>query len=151
MHILLSSIHHLAALQETVKQHLFPAAPAPVMSIPMQIGTVSPLARDGLPIIGTPIGTSAYCTAHISKAITSIQRDLDLLSKFDHWHQRTKLPLYCCNSSIVYLLPALPLEVVLQELLHLDQLFDTFVASTLCFEDGFCLTRSMVLDPARLL
>ena len=41
--------------------------------------------------------------------------DLDLLSTFDHRHQRTKLALYCCTSRTVYLLRALPLEVVLPE------------------------------------
>ena len=109
----------------------------------MQRGTLAaiPLARDGLPILGAPIGTSAYCTAQIRKTITSIQRDLDLLSTFDHRHQRTKLALYCCNSRIVYLLRALPLEVVRPELPHLDQLFETFVASTLCFEEGYSVSR----------
>ena len=102
---------HLQARPE-VQKHLFHAAHAPVPSIPMQRGTAIPLARDGLPILGAPIGTSAYCTAQIRKTIASIQRDLDLLSTFDHRHQRTKLALYCCNSSIVYLLRELPLEVV---------------------------------------
>ena len=46
----------------------------------MMNGTAIPLARDGLPILGAPIGTSAYCTAQISTTITSMQRDLDLLS-----------------------------------------------------------------------
>ena len=91
----------------------------------MQIGTAITLARDGHPVLSAPIGTSAYCTAQICKTITSesIQRHLHLLSTFDHRHQRTKLALYCCNSSIVYLLSALPLEVVLPELPYLDQLF----------------------------
>ena len=78
---------HLQARPE-VQQHLFHAAQAPVPSIPMQRGTAIPLARAGLPILGAPIGTSAYCTAQIRKTITSIQRDLDLLSTFDHRHQR---------------------------------------------------------------
>ena len=85
---------HLQARPE-VQQHLFYAAQAPV-----QRGTAIPLALDSLPILGAPIGTSAYCTAQISKTITSIQRDLDLLSTFDHRHQRRKLALYCCNSRI---------------------------------------------------
>ena len=55
----------------------------------------------------------------------------------DHQHRRTKLALYCCNSRIVYLICALPLEVVRPELPQLDQLFDTFVASTLCFKEGY--------------
>ena len=46
-----------------VKQHFFPAAQAPVMSIPMKIGTAILLTRDGLPFLGAPMGTSAYCTA----------------------------------------------------------------------------------------
>ena len=131
---------HLQARPE-VQQHLFHAAHAPVPCIPMQSGTAIPLARDGLPILGAPIGTSAYCTAQIRKTIASIQRDLDLLSTFDHRHQRTKLALYCCNSRIVYLLRALPLEVVRPELPHLDQLFETFIASTLCFEEGYSVSR----------
>ena len=115
---------------------LFHAAQAPVPSIPMHRGTATPLARDGLTILGAPIGTSAYCMAQIRKTITSIQRDLDLLSKLDHRHQRTKLALYCCNSRIMYLLRALPLEVVQPELPHLDQIFKTFVASTVWFKEG---------------
>ena len=107
----------------------------------MQRGTAIPLARDGLPILGAPIGTSVYCTAQIRKTITSIQCDLDLLSTFDHWHQRTKLAFYCCSSCIVYLLSALPLEVVLPKLPHLDQLFETFVASTFCFEECYSESR----------
>ena len=55
-------------------------------------------------------------TAQMRKTITFIQRDLDLLSTFDHLHQRTKLALYCCNSRIVYLPSALPIEVVRPEL-----------------------------------
>ena len=47
---------HLQARPE-VQQHLFHAAQAPVTSIPMQRGTAIPLARDGLPILGAPIGT----------------------------------------------------------------------------------------------
>ena len=76
------------------------------MCIPMKSGTATPLARDGLPILGAPIGTSAYCTTQIRKTITSIQRagDLDLLSTFEFRHQRTKLALYCCNSAIHVLL-----------------------------------------------
>ena len=107
----------------------------------MQSGIAFPLARDGLPILGTPLGTSAYCTAQLRKTITSIQRDLDLLSTFDHRHQHTKLAMYCCNSRIVYLLRALPLEVVRPELPHLGQLFETFVASTLCVEEGYSESR----------
>ena len=136
---------HLQARPE-VQQHLFHAAQAPVPSIPMQRGTAIPLARAGLPILGAPIGTSAYCTvtAQIRKTITSIQRDPDLLSTFDHRHQRTKLALFCCNSRIVYLLRALPLEVVLPKLPHLDQPFETFVASTLCFKEGYSESNDAV-------
>ena len=44
----------------------------------------------------------------------------------------------------MYLLRALPLEVVRPELPHLDQLFETFVASTLCFEEGYSESRHAV-------
>ena len=59
---------HILARQE-VRQFLFPAAQVPVLSIPMMNGTEIPLAsaqdgqRHGLPILGAPIGTSAYSTA----------------------------------------------------------------------------------------
>ena len=121
------SENHLLARPE-VRPILFPAAQAPVISIPMMNGTAIPLARDELPILGKPIGTSAYCTAQTRKTITSIKRDLGHLSTIDHRHLRTKLTLCCCNSRIVFLLCAPPLDVVRPELPQVDQFFDTFLA-----------------------
>ena len=44
----------------------------------------------------------------------------------------------------MYLLRALLLEVVRSELPQLDQLFDTFVSSTLCFKEGHSESRHAV-------
>ena len=53
---------HILTRQDSqeIRPISFPAAQVPVMSIPMMNRTAIPLARDGLPILGAPIGTSVY-------------------------------------------------------------------------------------------
>ena len=58
-------------VRKEIRQTLFPGAQAPIINIPMMNGKASPLARDC-----APIGTPAYCAAHICKSIPSIQHDL---------------------------------------------------------------------------
>ena len=103
----------------------------------MPNGDSLPLHREGLNILGCPIGSSEYSTAHLNKIIGDIQKDLDALSTFPSLHQRTKLALYCCNTRITYLQRAVPLALSLPLIPDFDERFDQFMATTLSFEDQY--------------
>jgi hypothetical protein len=103
-----------------------------------------PLAWVGLKVLGCPLGTSEFCSAHTNKVIANISADLDLLSQFPALHQRTKLAIYCSNARISYLLPALPLDLSLALMPSLDTSFDSFMAATIHFEPAYAQSSAAV-------
>ena len=106
-------------------------------SFRMPNGDSLPLQREGLNILGCPLGSSQYSTVHLNKIISDIQKDLDALTAFPALHQRTKLALYCCNTRITYLQRAVPLALSLPRMPDFDAQFDQFMATTLSFEDQY--------------
>ena len=103
----------------------------------MPNGDSLPLHREGLNILGCPVGSSEYSTAHLNKIVEDIQTDLDALMAFPSLHQRTKLALYCCNTRITYLQRAVPLALSLPLMPDFDERFNQFMATTLSFEDQY--------------
>ena len=114
-----------------------------------------PIVRQGLKILGGPLGSPQYCAELVQKVIHSIKQDLDLLSAFPHLHQRTKLAVHCSNTRITYLLRSTPLSISLPELPVLDHHFENFVASTMDFQEDYSQSEhaanySKALQQARL-
>jgi hypothetical protein len=103
----------------------------------MPNGDSLPLHREGLNLLGCPVGSSQYSSVHLSKIVADIQTDLDALMAFPSLHQRTKLALYCCNTRITYLQRAVPLALSLPLMPDFDERFDQFMAKTLSFEDQY--------------
>ena len=103
----------------------------------MPNGDCLPLHREGLNLLGCPIGSSQYSSVHLSRIVADIQKDLDALMAFPSLHQRTKLALYCCNTRITYLQRAVPLALSLPLMPDFDERFDQFMAKTLSFEDQY--------------
>ena len=103
----------------------------------MPNGDSLPLSRDGLNLLGCPIGSKEYSTEHLHGIIGDIQKDLDALTALPCLHQRTKLAIYCCNTRITYLQRAVPLALSLPLMPDLDSRFDQFMATTLSFEDQY--------------
>ncbi len=65
---------------------------------------------------------------------SEIERDLDLMQDVQYLHQRTKLAIYCCNTSATHLARSLPLHISEPRISSLDRAFDSFMAHTLGFE-----------------
>ena len=103
-------------------------------------GDLIPLAGNGLKLLGCPIGTDDFCNSIVQRNTEDITSDLALLSKFPHLHQRMKLAIYCCNTRVMYMLRALPTDLIEAAVKDLDHAFDDFSAVTLCFERDY--TRS---------
>jgi hypothetical protein len=111
----------------------------PTGAITILLGTDTPfsLRREGVKILGCPIGTPQFCSLHIESACRKILADLDRLKTFPYLHHRTKLALYCCNTRISYLLRAVPTPTIQPFLVTLDRNFDFFLADTLSFEASY--------------
>ena len=96
-----------------------------------------PLVKEGLKVLGCPIGSPAFCSATVGQIVADIQNDLLLLQDFQALHQRMKLATYCCNTRSSYLLRAMSPGSMEQYTRLLDKSFDDFTAHTLCFEQDY--------------
>ena len=102
----------------------------------MANGELIRLAREGIKILGCPLGTSTFCQRVVEQTAASIEGDLVLLSEFPHIHQRIKLATYCANTRATYYLRAVKLATSMPIMKKLDASFDNFLAQTLQFEQG---------------
>ena len=101
----------------------------------MLTGSCVPIVVHCVKVLGVPLDDAPFCAQQVSNTVLSIQSDLDLLSRFENSHQRTKLAVYCCNTRITSLLRALPLTSSQSHLLDPDALCDHVMAVTLSFQD----------------
>ena len=101
----------------------------------MLTGSCVPIVVLGVKVLGVPLGDAPFCAQQDSNTVLSIQSDLDLLSRFENRHQRTKLAVYCCNTRITYLTSYVLFPSRAPS--HLDALFDHFMAVSLSFQDDY--------------
>jgi hypothetical protein len=100
----------------------------------MANGDLIPLSREGIKILGCPLGTRTFCQKVVERTAASIEGDLVLLKEFPHIHQRIKLATYCANTRATYYLRAVKLATSIPTMEKLDESFDNFMAQTLQFE-----------------
>ena len=74
----------------------------------MANGELIHLAREGIKILGCPLGTSTFCQRVVEQT-ASIEVDFVLLSEFPHIHQHIKMATYCANTQATYYLRAVKL------------------------------------------
>jgi hypothetical protein len=106
------------------------------------------LSRDGLKILGCPMGTDTFCANTLARTAQKIEADLQALPLFPHLHQRINLLLntikmatFCTNTRPTYFLRAAKLRISVPSMSTLDGSFDQFLASTLSFESGYALSE----------
>ncbi len=56
------------------------------------------LLRDGLKILGCPMGTDTFCANTLARTALKIEADLQALAVFPHLHQRIKMATFCTNT-----------------------------------------------------
>jgi hypothetical protein len=100
-------------------------------------GLEFPCTTEGIKLLGSPIGSPAYCSEIFRKTITKIEADHVLLKDFPYWHQRLKLLIFNVNTRINYFLrttaPFLSEPLTAQ----LDHSVDMFLAHNLQFPVDF--------------
>ena len=112
--------------------------------------TVITFAKDGIKLLGCPIGTPVFCQTTVDQSLDCIKADLVLLQSFPYLHQRMKLAIYCCNTRASYLLRSLPAAIIDGPTRLLDQVFDAFTAKTLSFEEDYAVSTHKDLYSAAL-
>ena len=122
---------------DLLSRHEFIQTSAQGLQCRLSNGQCIPLAKEGLKILGCPIGSRAFCSATVEQTVVDIQNDLLLLQDFQALHQRMKLATYCCNTRPSYLLRAMSPGFMEQYTKLLDKTFDDFTAHTLCFEQDY--------------
>ena len=100
-----------------------------VFSVAFLMGSLIPLAKKGLKILGCPISSPSFCSATVKQSVVDIQNYRLLLQYFQALHQRIKLTNYCSNTSASNLLMAMSPSFMEQCTKHLDKTFDN---SKLC-------------------
>ena len=103
----------------------------------MPNGDSIPWRRNGLKILGCPIGSEAFCTEVLQRTVSKIEGDLEVLRTFPHLHHRIKLATYCSNTRASYFLRAAAIAISTPLMQHLDGSFDSFMAATLDFPHDF--------------
>ena len=96
-----------------------------------------PLNKEGIKVLGCPVGSEAYSEQLLSKAVTKIKNNLAVLREFPELHLRSKLAQYCVNTKITYFLRAKYPDVGSDTLDDLDLAFEDFYAHTLEFPESF--------------
>ena len=127
----------VAQPDDLLLQHGFLQTSAQGLQCRLSNGHCIPLAKEGLKVLGCPIGSPAFCSATVGQIVADIQNDLLLLQDFQALHQRMKLATYCCNTRSSYLLRAMSPGSMEQYTRLLDKSFDDFTAHTLCFEQDY--------------
>ena len=100
-------------------------------------GDFIPWRRQGIKILGCPIGSAQFCTDVLRRTATKIEEDLRVLTDFPSLHHRIKLATYCSNTRATYFLRAVKMTVSVPLMQTLDKSFDSFMAATLNFPEGF--------------
>ena len=99
------------------------------------------LSREGLKILGCPMGTDTFCANTLARTALKIEADLQALAVFPHLHQRIKMATFCTNTRPTYFLRAAKLRISVPIMSELDGSFDQFLASTLSFESGYAVSE----------
>ena len=92
-------------------------------------GLKIPWRKNGIKILGCAVGTDQFKEGTIKKTAEKILIDLDILAKFKHLHQRSKLAQYCVNTRTSYYPRSTNSTIVLSTVQKLDEAFDTFYAN----------------------
>jgi hypothetical protein len=74
------------------------------LQVHMSHATAFTLTMEGIKVLGCPIDSDEFCDSLLQTVMGNVETDLAHLSQFAPIHQRLKLPIYCCNTSITYLL-----------------------------------------------
>ncbi len=77
----------------------------------MADATLSKLLRDGIKILGCPMGTDTFCANTLARTALKIEADLHALAVFPHLHQRIKMATFCTNTRPTYFLRAAKLHM----------------------------------------
>ena len=107
-------------------------------------GSLIRLAREGLKVLGCPLGTDTFCRVTVERTAALIEGDLESLKSFPHLHHRIKLAVFCSNKRATYLLRAAKLDVSLAIMKRLDASFDAFIACTLSFVQNYELSTHAI-------
>ena len=100
-------------------------------------GDYIPWRRDGLKILGCPIGTARFCQDVLKRTAAKIEEDLNVLRDFPSLHHRIKLATYCSNTRATYFLRAAAMAVSTPIMRNVDDSFDSFMAATLDFPEDY--------------
>ena len=103
----------------------------------MDNGDFIPWRRQGIKILGCPIGSTQFCTETFRRTAAKIEEDLNVLRDFPSLHHRIKLATYCSNTRASYFLRAAAMTVSTPLMQTLDDSFDSFMAATLDFPEEF--------------
>ncbi len=102
--------------------------------IQMADASLIKLSRDGLKILGCPMGTDTFCANTLARTALKIEVDLQALAVFPHLHQRIKMATFCTNTRPTYFLRSAKSHTSVPIMSALDGSFKQFLASTLSFE-----------------
>jgi hypothetical protein len=100
-------------------------------------GDFIPWRLQGIKILGCPIGSAQFCTYVLRHTATKIEEDLCVLTDFLSLHHLIKLATYCSNIRATYFLRTVKMTVSVPLMQTLDNSFDSFMAATLNFLEGF--------------
>ena len=94
-----------------------------------------PLRREGIKVLGCPVGSREYSEELLTKTVEKIVSSLKVLRGFPELHLRSQIAQFCVNTKITYFLRAKYPEVGVDTLEDLDVAFEDFYAHTLEFPD----------------
>ena len=102
-----------------------------------QNGLEFPCTTEGLKILGSPLGTAAFCQEQFNKTVHKIEQDHTLLKDFPYLHQRVKLLTFNVNTRINYSLRTTAPFITEPATSKLDQSVDNFWQTHSIFQTIF--------------